>query len=144
MFLLVPAHPGRPGQRAVNRSCGVCTGFVDDVTFSRNGPYGVFQHRGGVRCLWMPCVRLQGVLSIPCKSLFNPTHHCKAPAVVTFRVRTSHHAPVFFFTLSTLLVQQYSLTFRIRRICCHSNETCAPIANPPSIHCTFRSAQCLV
>ena len=27
----------------------LCTsGFVDDVTFGRNGPYGVFQHRGEV------------------------------------------------------------------------------------------------
>ena len=27
----------------------LCTsGFVDDVTFGRNGPYGVSQHRGGI------------------------------------------------------------------------------------------------
>ena len=26
----------------------------------------------------------------------------------------------------------HSLTFRIRRVCCHSNETHAPIANPPN------------
>ena len=30
----------------------LCTsGFVDDVTVVRNGPCGIFQHRGGVRCL---------------------------------------------------------------------------------------------
>ena len=29
MFLLVPAHPGRPGQRAVKRSCvSVCVFYV--------------------------------------------------------------------------------------------------------------------
>ena len=35
------------------------------------------------------CVCVQGVLSIPCKSLFNPTHRCKGPAVITFRVSSS-------------------------------------------------------
>ena len=29
-------------------------------------------------------------------------------------------------------VLAYSLTFRIRRVGCHSNETRAPIANPPN------------
>ena len=31
------------------------SGVVDDVTFGCNGPYGVFQHRGRVWCLWMTC-----------------------------------------------------------------------------------------
>ena len=29
-------------------------------------------------------------------------------------------------------VHPSSLTFRIRRVCCHSNETRVPIANPPT------------
>ena len=32
MFLLVPAHPGRPGQRAVKRSC-VCGCFSTKVGY---------------------------------------------------------------------------------------------------------------
>jgi len=31
-------------------------------------------------------VFVQAVLSIACKSMFNPTHHCKGPVVVSFRV----------------------------------------------------------
>ena len=36
------------------------SGFMDDVTFGRNGPYGdawlaALRYRGGVWCLWMPC-----------------------------------------------------------------------------------------
>ena len=29
-------------------------------------------------------------------------------------------------------VQKHSRTFRIRRVCCHSNETCPPTANQPN------------
>ena len=43
----------------------LCTsGFVDDVTFGRNGPYGVFQHRGrslmSMNALFVMC---------PCRTL---------------------------------------------------------------------------
>ena len=49
------------------RFATLCTsGFLDDVTFGRNGPYGDAwkaepltyyhqQNQGGVWCLWMPC-----------------------------------------------------------------------------------------
>jgi len=42
----------------------LCTsGFMDDVTFGRSGPYGdaqilALQYRDGVWCLWMPCLWL--------------------------------------------------------------------------------------
>ena len=42
----------------------LCTsGFMDDVTFGRSGPYGdawlaTLRYRGGVWCLWMPCFLL--------------------------------------------------------------------------------------
>ena len=45
------------------RRCDMlCTsGFMDDVTFGRIGPYGDawlagLRYRGGVWCLWMPCI----------------------------------------------------------------------------------------
>jgi len=41
-----------------------------------------------VLCVEKLLLFVQGVLSIPCKSLFNPTHHCKGPCVITFRVST--------------------------------------------------------
>ena len=39
---------------------------------------------------------------------------------------------VLFYIIATLAIQPSSLTFCIRRVCCHSNKTCAPIANPPN------------
>ena len=50
------------------RRCDMlCTsGFMDDVTFRRSGPYGdawlvALRYRGGVWCLWMPCCILSFV-----------------------------------------------------------------------------------
>ena len=56
-------------------------GFLVDITA------GVIT----VSCIYLLChevllLFVQGILSIPCKSLFNPTHVCKGPLVVTFRV----------------------------------------------------------
>ena len=49
MFLLVPAHPGSPGQRAVKRSC-VCVLYVCVILGCRKFVGGCFGHQSGVAC----------------------------------------------------------------------------------------------
>ena len=45
MFLLVPAHPGSRGQRAVKRSCVLLTYFLSRDALSESGSLGA-----SVRC----------------------------------------------------------------------------------------------
>ena len=56
----------------------LCTsGFIDDVTFGRSGPYGdawlaALRYRGIIWCLWMPCCYCLSLsLLLPPSSLFD-------------------------------------------------------------------------
>ena len=58
MFLLVPAHPGRPGQRAVKRS-RVCVCVA--TTYVVNKDYHSVQRAEVSQLLWIPYNRDIGV-----------------------------------------------------------------------------------
>ena len=77
--ILCADHCGRGSVLPWWRCDTLCTsGFMDDVTFGHNGPYGnaclplaELWYRGRVWCLWMPCLLMFSLLFVVYEGVTN-------------------------------------------------------------------------